>query len=187
MSEMLLTELACPNCAAPVRLRPGRGQQACCDACGSEFVLKGHLCRKCGQYHDELRRYCIACGEKLTRICQRCQIDNPADDEFCRECGGAMDLLDAGALEHRRQTREHRQSFETKSRELRAATDETLNAFRCEFEKADADRQSLLTSLTEQAQARIVQSVRMAIVTVVVLSLGLVGIAIALATSSTGQ
>ncbi|MFZ0548472.1 MAG: zinc ribbon domain-containing protein [Candidatus Promineifilaceae bacterium] len=93
MTNELLTEVACPNCRNPIDIRE-HGRHITCDACGSQFILRGHLCPNCNTYNEDEASICGHCGTALTRICRKCNTKNWAGDEYCRECGNAMDILD---------------------------------------------------------------------------------------------
>lgn len=93
MTNELLTEVACPNCRNPIDVRE-HGRHVTCDACGSQFILRGHLCPNCSTYNEQEASVCGQCGTALSRICRKCQTRNWAGDEYCRQCHEAMDILD---------------------------------------------------------------------------------------------
>lgn len=100
MSGDLLYEVVCPNCQNPIDLRQ-HGEHVRCDACGSQFLLNGHLCPECQSYHSTEAPFCAKCGAALTRVCRRCRTSNWAGDEYCVECGASLDIFDLLALQHR--------------------------------------------------------------------------------------
>lgn len=93
MNNEFLTEIACPNCLAPIDVRQ-HGQHVTCDACGSQFLLQGHICSNCHTYHREERSICRQCGQPLTRVCPKCQTANWTGDEYCQKCGAALDIFE---------------------------------------------------------------------------------------------
>jgi hypothetical protein len=93
MTNELLTEVACPNCRSPIDVRE-HGRHVACDACGSQYILQGHLCPNCATYNKEEAPLCGRCGTALTRVCRKCTTVNWAGDEYCGNCGNAMDILD---------------------------------------------------------------------------------------------
>ena len=93
MDNEFLTEIACPNCLAPIDVRQ-HGQHVTCDACGSQFLLEGHVCPNCHTYHRDRRAICRQCGEALTRTCPKCQTANWTGDEYCQKCGAALDIFE---------------------------------------------------------------------------------------------
>ncbi|MCI0578618.1 MAG: zinc ribbon domain-containing protein [Chloroflexi bacterium] len=94
MSDEIFQEVACPNCRNPLDVRQGHGKHITCDACGSEFLLRGHLCPNCSAYSNAEQSICGQCGMALTRICGKCRTPNWAGDEYCVQCGSPMDILD---------------------------------------------------------------------------------------------
>jgi uncharacterized protein YbaR (Trm112 family) len=93
MTNELLTEVACPNCRNPIDVQE-HGRHVTCDACGSKFILRGHLCPNCSTYNEKEASVCSQCATALTRICRKCSTVNWAGDEYCANCGNAMDILD---------------------------------------------------------------------------------------------
>jgi uncharacterized protein YbaR (Trm112 family) len=93
MTNELLTEVACPNCRNPIDVRE-HGRHVTCDACSSQFILRGHLCPNCSTYNEQEAPVCGQCGTALTRICRKCNTVNWTGDEYCRQCNNAMDILD---------------------------------------------------------------------------------------------
>jgi uncharacterized protein YbaR (Trm112 family) len=99
MTNELLTEVACPNCRNPIDVRE-HGRHVTCDACGSQFVLRGHLCPNCSTYNEQEAPVCSQCSTALKRICRKCTTVNWAGDEYCIQCNNAMDILDFIAGNH---------------------------------------------------------------------------------------
>lgn len=93
MTNELLTEIACPNCRNQIDVRE-HGRHVTCDACGSQFILRGHLCPNCTTYNEKEAAVCGQCSTPLTRICRKCSTVNWAGDEYCVQCNNAMDILD---------------------------------------------------------------------------------------------
>lgn len=93
MSNEILLEIACPNCFNPIDVRE-HGRHVVCDACNSQFLLQGHLCVRCKNYTAEESSLCGQCGSPLKRVCGRCHTVNWIGDEYCIQCGQAMDIID---------------------------------------------------------------------------------------------
>ena len=143
MNSDALTEIACPNCLAPMELH-GRPQHITCDACGSHFLLEGHICPACYTYHREARAICRQCGEALTRVCQKCQAVKWAGDEYCHTCGAALDIF--AML----------QKVDAKSRAARLAERQTqIRQLKEEEEKASQRRMAELLAVEEERQAEL--------------------------------
>ena len=106
MSDHLLQKISCPNCNAPIDLRGQNtdGTYVHCAACGSEFILKGHVCPYCGAYHEQEAVFCRACGAGLTRHCPRCATSNWIDDGYCVKCGAPLDVLEMIVQRHNQGT-----------------------------------------------------------------------------------
>lgn len=93
MTNDILTNISCPNCLNPIDIRE-HGRHITCDACSSQFILRGHLCPNCSSYNDDETAICGQCATALTRICRKCKTSNWAGDEYCQECKNALDILD---------------------------------------------------------------------------------------------
>ena len=100
MSDEILHEISCPNCLQPINIRE-HGQHVVCDACGSQFIIEGHICPECSAYHREEQDFCRECGSPITRVCRKCQTRNWAGAEYCQRCGAAMDIFDLLAMKNR--------------------------------------------------------------------------------------
>lgn len=120
MTNKLLTEVACPNCLNPIDVRE-HGRHVTCDACSSQFILRGHLCPNCSTYNEEEAAVCSQCSAALTRICRKCTTINWAGDEYCRQCGNAMDILDFVAGNHAMRTADRLLEQRQRARELQEA------------------------------------------------------------------
>lgn len=150
MSSDILQEIACPNCQNPIDIRE-HGRHIQCDACGSQFILNGHLCPQCSSYHHEQETFCRNCGTALARTCRRCKFSNWAGEEYCAQCGEPMDIFDLLSLQHRDVRRAMQERREAEIRELRAqeevAARERLEA----LEEIEVERRQLVaTRLAEQ-------------------------------------
>ena len=47
-------------------------------------------CQSCGRENREGRKFCAACGARLTMICQACETPNEIGETFCGECGASL-------------------------------------------------------------------------------------------------
>ena len=103
MNDDLLTELACPNCTHPIELKAGE-QQIVCPACHGRFLLQGHVCPTCAQYHKQESGFCHVCGTAMLRTCERCGTPNWAGAEYCQACGAALDIFQLLNLHHKQAT-----------------------------------------------------------------------------------
>ncbi len=95
-------QIACPNCTAALdlRRRSADGAYVYCEACGSEFALKGHVCPYCGTYHEQEVGFCHRCGAGLTRRCPKCDTVNWIGNEYCTNCGASLDILELIVQRH---------------------------------------------------------------------------------------
>ena len=136
-------EVSCPNCLNPIDVRE-HGQHINCDACGSQFILRGHLCPNCGAYHTKEDAICGQCSTPLKRVCRKCHTSNWAGDEYCLNCGTPMDILDVIANQSQMSTadRLHRQRLE--ARKLKA-----------QEEAAAQKRMEELMAIEEKRQAQL--------------------------------
>ena len=105
---LVLTEVSCPNCLAPIEIYDQSGNMVSCGACRSQFILEGHLCPKCQTYHKSEAHNCGQCGTALKRTCGKCQLSNWAGDEFCKVCGVAMDLFEVMTVNFHALSNEHK-------------------------------------------------------------------------------
>ncbi len=106
MSDRLLQKISCPSCNAPIDLRgqSADGVYVHCAACGSEFILKGHVCPYCGTYHEQETGFCRKCGAGLARRCPKCNTVNWIGDEYCASCGAPLDILELIVQRHNQGT-----------------------------------------------------------------------------------
>lgn len=119
MSSDLLQEIACPNCRNPIDIRE-HGRHITCDACGSQFVLNGHLCPQCHSYHRDEEPFCTSCGAALTRVCRNCTTSNWTGDEYCAQCGEALDIFELLSLQHKDARQKALEQNRRQIRQLRA-------------------------------------------------------------------
>lgn len=103
MSNEILLELACPNCAHQLDITEPN-EQIICPACHSQLLLEGHVCPNCSQYHPTKSAFCQACGTALTRTCEKCRSHNWSGTEHCRECGAALDIFQLVHLHNKQAT-----------------------------------------------------------------------------------
>lgn len=136
----MLTEVACPNCLHPIDIRQ-HGRHITCDACRSEFILDGHICPRCNAYHAQEQGFCGDCGAPLTRVCQKCRTSNWAGDEYCKQCGTVMDILELLKMSYAQTTADRVQAHQEWSKEIKA--------------QEEADSQRRMAQLMAQEQARL--------------------------------
>ena len=139
MSNSILTEIACPNCLAPINL-DGHGSSVTCDACQSKFVLEGHLCSHCSAYYKDGVAVCGRCGTPMTRHCRKCHTDNWAGDEYCKKCGSAMDLLDIATHSHQELTAHHQAERMSQIRHIRAQGEASSQKRMADLRQSELDR-----------------------------------------------
>lgn len=123
MSDDILREIACPNCRNPIDVR-AYGRHLSCDACGSQFLLQGHICPNCFTYHKEDTLFCGECGTPLQRTCRRCQANNWAGHEYCQQCGAAMDIFDAVLLQDKAIARKAQEERQAQIKQLKQQEEE---------------------------------------------------------------
>lgn len=106
MTSHLLESINCPNCGAPIDLRAQNtdGAHVDCEACGTQFILRGHVCPQCGTYHEQEASFCRQCGATLTRRCPQCNTVNWIGDEYCVHCGSPLDILELIVQRHNQDT-----------------------------------------------------------------------------------
>ncbi|MBK6711241.1 MAG: hypothetical protein IPG51_13025 [Chloroflexi bacterium] len=92
---MILTEITCLNCLAPIDVLHQHDQHDTCDGDGSQFLLEGHTCPNYHTYHREPRAICRQCGHALTRVCPNVRRANWTGDEYCQVRRGPGHLRDA--------------------------------------------------------------------------------------------
>jgi hypothetical protein len=98
-------EISCPSCGSQIELTNHRAEITCA-VCNGVFVLAGHLCPSCGNYHQDDHAACLNCGSSLVRLCRYCHTTNWTGDDTCIECGESIDLLSQIEAESRKSTPE---------------------------------------------------------------------------------
>lgn len=141
MSNQILKEVACPDCANAIDVRE-HGQHITCDACGGHFILQGHLCPQCQTYHDEEAIVCRQCGYALKRACRKCLTANWAGDEYCANCGTAMDILELLNQQYKGATADRLQRQMAMARQLKEEEERASQRRAAEFKALEAERQA---------------------------------------------
>lgn len=123
MSNQYLQSMSCPGCGSPIDLRKQstHGAYVACDACGSEFVLQGHVCPYCGTYHQQEVDHCRRCGAGLSRRCPQCTTVNWIGDEYCAHCGAPLDILELIVQRHNQDTKDRLYQQMDESQKVREA------------------------------------------------------------------
>ena len=147
MSNELFTDLTCPNCTHPIDLN-GSGGQMVCPACSSQFLLEGHVCPTCNQYHKDETGFCRICGTAMLRSCERCGRSNWSGAEYCRECGAALDIFQLLHLHNKHST------INRLDEQMREAS------YFKEKERADSDRRMAALLEAERERLRAVHERR---------------------------
>jgi serine/threonine-protein kinase len=105
-----LSELTCPNCAAPLPANVAPNQATECNNCGSRFIMTAPEanetihCPNCQTVNEDSLRYCTSCGQRLKVDCVRCHTQNRIDATHCFKCGTNLQ----SASERRRELQENR-------------------------------------------------------------------------------
>jgi uncharacterized membrane protein YvbJ len=143
MTNQILLEVACPNCRNPIDVRE-HGRHVVCDACRSQFILQAHFCPQCGAYHQEDEVICGQCSAPLSRVCRKCRTVNWAGDEYCLQCGEAMDIFDILAQNQSSHTADRltRQMFQ--ARELKALEEAASQKRMAELMALEEERRAAL-------------------------------------------
>lgn len=141
MPDDILREIACPNCRNPIDVRE-YGRHLSCDACGSQFLLQGHICPSCFAYHREDTLFCGECGTPLQRTCRRCQANNWAGHEYCQQCGAAMDIFDAVMLQNKATARKAQEERQAQIKQLKKQEGEASARRMQELMEVEAQRLS---------------------------------------------
>lgn len=132
MSQHILEKVSCPSCGSPIQLDQltdkGEGAYIHCDACGSEFILRGHICPYCGAYHEQETAFCQQCGQTLIRRCPKCQKDNWIGNEYCLQCGAPLDILQLIVQRYNQGTAEHLDQQMESARALKEAEEAASRA-----------------------------------------------------------
>ncbi len=98
---MKITELACPNCSAPLSVDFKPNEKVECTSCGSIFVAtlpdtnESILCPQCKTVNDAEKRYCLSCGEGLKVDCILCHTANTLGTAHCVTCGAHLERSQA--------------------------------------------------------------------------------------------
>lgn len=153
MTDSLLQEIACPNCRNPLQLEP-HAFYVICAACGSRFVLRGHICPQCGTYYEDEVSYCRRCGLSLVRRCPKCDTPNWVGDPYCVQCGSPLDILETLAQRQRTGTADRLYQQMDEAREIKereeAASAERMARMRAQDEIRQAEALRRLREQQEQ-------------------------------------
>lgn len=144
----LLNEIACPNCTHAIDLA-GHGRQVQCAACNSQFILVGHLCPQCSQYHREEEPFCSRCGQALMRRCGNCRTRNWTGDEFCRQCGQQVDIFE---MIQRHHSHSHRVYIERRREEIQQIKTKEAAGSQARMDIFMAQDQARLAQIQQQQQ-----------------------------------
>ncbi|MFP4395743.1 MAG: double zinc ribbon domain-containing protein [Anaerolineales bacterium] len=145
MSQHLLEKVSCPSCGSPIQLDQltdkGEGAYIHCGACGSEFILRGHICPYCGAYHKQEMAFCRQCGQGLVRRCPKCQQDNWIGNEYCIQCGAVLDILALIVQRHNQGTVGHLNRQMASAQALKDAEEAASRARRARLMEKERQRQ----------------------------------------------
>ncbi len=150
MSEEILHEVACPNCRNPIDVLDNHDNHIQCDACGSRFVLNGHVCAQCHTFHQQTQKFCRQCGAPMSRICRKCNHSNWLGDEYCQECGSALDILDLLVQQYQSKTLDVQRERSEQIKLLKQQEEVSAKKRMAEFEAIEAERQAQLKANLEQ-------------------------------------
>lgn len=143
MKNDFLQEIACPNCRYPIDVRE-HGRHVQCEACSSQFILEGHICPSCFNYHSQEQAFCSRCGAAITRVCRKCHIANWAGDEFCKQCGAALDIFELLHSHATQATAERLQRQMESGRQLKEVEAESSRRRMAELMAMEEERQAEL-------------------------------------------
>ena len=149
MTNTVLTEVACPNCLAPIDIRQ-HGKHVTCTSCNSQFLFDGHLCPSCTTYHKDVLKNCTNCNYPLSRTCLKCKTVNWSGDEYCAECGSAMDILDAVGRKFEESSQNARAERMSQVRRVRETSEKASKARLERMRKDGLKRQAALAAKAEQ-------------------------------------
>lgn len=149
MSSEILQQIACPNCQSSIDLRE-HGQYVTCEACNSQFLLRGRLCPNCHRYHSQETAFCASCGHSLMRACLKCQTSNWAGDEYCANCGNAMDLLELMRVNQKAAREEFMSQRQENARRMKALEEEASQKRMADFLEMEQARQADLRRRLEK-------------------------------------
>lgn len=145
MSQHILEKVSCPSCGSPIQLNQltdkGEGAYIHCDACGSEFILRGHICPYCGAYHEQEMSFCRQCGQSLIRRCPKCEYNNWIGNEYCLQCGAVLDILELIVQRHNHGTAGRLNLQMDKARALKDAEEAASRARQARLMEKERRRQ----------------------------------------------
>ncbi|MBP6470294.1 MAG: zinc ribbon domain-containing protein [Chloroflexi bacterium] len=177
MNNEFLTEIACPNCLAPIDVRQ-HGQHVTCDACSSQFLLEGHICPNCHTYHREPRAICRQCGHALTRVCPKCQTANWTGDEYCQKCGAPLDIFEMLQKVDARTRADRLNERNVQIRQMKEEEDKAAQRRMAEMMAVEEERQRELARRQAANQKRDRQMMLAAVVLMVIFVLAIVALAL---------
>ncbi|MFO7678520.1 MAG: zinc ribbon domain-containing protein [Chloroflexota bacterium] len=154
MSDEILQEIACPNCRNPIDIRSNHDNHILCDACGSRFILNGHICAQCGAFHQHEQKFCRQCGEPMSRLCRKCNHSNWLGDEYCQNCGSALDILELLHQQQQAKKLDTQRERAEQIKQLKQQEEESAQKRMAEFEAMEAERQAELRANQEQSHKR---------------------------------
>ncbi len=145
MSQHILEKVSCPGCGSPIKLNQltdkGEGAYIHCDACGSEFILRGHICPYCGAYHEQEVAFCRQCGQSLIRRCPKCDYNNWIGNEYCLQCGAVLDILELIVQRHNQGSAERLNQQMERAQVLKEAEEASSRARRARLMEKERQRQ----------------------------------------------
>ena len=150
MSDEILQEVACPNCRNPINILGNHDNHIQCDACGSQFILNGHICAQCHTFHQQTQRFCRQCGASMSRTCRKCNHSNWLGDEYCQECGTALDILELLVQQHQSKTLDVQRERSEQIKQIKQQEEISAKKRMAEFEAIEAERQAQLKANREQ-------------------------------------
>lgn len=149
MSSGILQQIACPNCQNTIDLT-GHGQYITCEACNSQFLLRGRLSPNCHRYHNQESSFCASCGHSLMRVCLKCQTSNWTGDEYCADCGNAMDLLELMRINQKAAREEFMSQRQETARRMKVLEEEASQKRMTDFLEMEQARQADLRRRLEK-------------------------------------
>jgi len=150
MSDDILQEVACPNCQNPIDVLNNHDNHIQCDACGSQFILTGHICAQCDTFHQNPQQFCRQCGAPMARTCRKCNHSNWIGDEYCQNCGSALDILELLHQQHQAKTLDAQRERTEQIKQLKQLEEESAQKRMAEFEAIEAERLAQLNTNREQ-------------------------------------
>jgi hypothetical protein len=149
MTNSFLQEIACPKCLNPIDVRQ-HGRFVRCEACNSQFILEGHVCPSCFNYHRQEQAFCGRCGGTITRVCRKCHVANWAGDEYCKQCGTALDIFEVLHSHTTQATAERLQQQMDSARHLKEVEAESSRRRMAEFAALEEERLAELRRLQQK-------------------------------------